>query len=300
MMETASLSHLTWIVPLALLAFYIGSPRFLGTQATTRLSRLLRTSLDKRQFTVLDQLDLSVGGRVVHFDHLVLGAAGIFVIDALQLPGKIKGTKVQALWKRERLGRTDRIDNPVHENFLRVQALQQSLGLDISRFYPLVAISGHRKIETDANDVLVDLRSVVGKIRGQVRRLLSGDELDTALQRIQQLRVHAPLLGRNSRWKVLRLALVVLLLGGSYAAYEKELGFLYQSALLSYQQIKSPENFNPTGQLKTENEKWEDSLVCSYSIDTGRCACYEPSGKKASIEANKCKALAERGSILNQ
>jgi hypothetical protein len=222
------------------------------------------------------------------------------VIDALHLPGKIKGTRVQALWKREYLGRTHRFDNPVHENFLRLQALQQALGLETRSFHQVVAVSGHKKIDSDANNVLFDLKSVAGRIRGQVRRLLSGDELDAALQRIQQLRIHAPLLGKTSRWKMIRLGLLVLLLGGSYAVYSKEIKSLFQSATLSYQRAVSPEDYNAAGELKTEREKWEDRLVCSYSIDTGRCACYEPNGKKASIEPEICKALAERGSILKQ
>ena len=62
----------------------------------------------------------------------------------------------------------------------------------------------------------------------------------------------------------------------------------------------APGNFRPDGSPKSERELWEDRLVCSYSVDTGRCACYEPSGARARIDAARCRELAERGSILER
>jgi hypothetical protein len=62
----------------------------------------------------------------------------------------------------------------------------------------------------------------------------------------------------------------------------------------------APENFHPDGQPKTEIELWEVRLVCAYSADTGRCACYEPAGAKVRIQQQRCEELAQRGSILQQ
>jgi hypothetical protein len=192
-MESAALQHWLWLLPLGLLALWVGSPRFLGTQASHRLRKLLNAGLDRRHVTLLQQLHLTVGGKVMHFDHLVLGRTGIYVIDALYLPGQVKGQRVQAWWQRIHWGRKHRLANPVHENFLRLQALQQALHLAPSCFHPCVAISGHSSIDTDAKDVVIDVEKVAGKINGQTRPLLSAEELNQALQNVQQLQVHAPL-----------------------------------------------------------------------------------------------------------
>lgn len=40
---------------------------------------------------------------------------------------------------------------------------------------------------------------------------------------------------------------------------------------------------------------WEASLLCAYSTDTGRCACYEPKGPKAVVDHEQCVALADQG-----
>lgn len=290
-MEQPSLLHWLWLMPLGLAALYVGSPRFLGTRASQRLRKLLQAGLDSRSMTRLQNLDLSVGGSIMHYDQLVLSRMGIHVIDALYLPGKIKGQRVQAWWQRRRFGRKHRFANPVHENYLRLQALQQALHLAPGCFHPSVAISGYDTIETDAKDVVLDLTSVAKKINSLSRPLLTAEELNQALLRIQQLQVQGTLLGnKRLRWRLLRLLLLALFLGGAGWVYQNELQQVYRTALQSSQPV------DPASDL----QRWEESLICSYSVDTDRCACYTPRGDKAEIPAQRCRQLAERGSVLQQ
>lgn len=48
-------------------------------------------------------------------------------------------------------------------------------------------------------------------------------------------------------------------------------------------------------QLESEKQaRWEASLFCAHSEDTGRCACYEPKGPKAQVTFEQCMALAQK------
>ncbi len=294
-MESASLQHWLWLLPLGLAALWVGSPRFLGTQASHRLGNLLKAGLDGRNVTLLQHLDLSVGGRVMHFDYLVLGRTGIFVIDALYLPGRVKGQRAQAWWQRIHLGRTHRFANPVHENYLRLQALHQALHLAPSCFHPCVGVSGQDSIDTDAKDVVIDVQKVAGKINGQTRPLLSAEELNLALHSVQQLQVDVRLLGgRARRWQWLRVMLFAMFLAGLAWVYQGELQHMYRTAIQIGQPGSQPAD------AATQLQRWEDSLICSYSVDTQRCACYTPRGEKAKVTPERCQQLAERGSVLEQ
>jgi hypothetical protein len=51
---------------------------------------------------------------------------------------------------------------------------------------------------------------------------------------------------------------------------------------------------------KSRYEAWEASLLCAHSIDTDRCACYDPKGPKADIPVERCIALANKGTVLAQ
>jgi hypothetical protein len=50
----------------------------------------------------------------------------------------------------------------------------------------------------------------------------------------------------------------------------------------------------------SQYEAWEASLLCAHSIDTGRCACYDPKGPKADIPVERCIALVNKGTVLAQ
>jgi hypothetical protein len=51
---------------------------------------------------------------------------------------------------------------------------------------------------------------------------------------------------------------------------------------------------------KSRYKAWEASLLCAHSIDTGRCACYDPKGPKADIPVERCIALVNKGIGLAQ
>jgi hypothetical protein len=41
---------------------------------------------------------------------------------------------------------------------------------------------------------------------------------------------------------------------------------------------------------------WESSLKCGYAADSRRCSCYGPQGRKAALDYDSCRALADRNS----
>jgi len=299
-MNGQPLAHLIWIVPLALLAIYVGSPRFLGTVAPSRVRRILDAALEKRRYTVIHDLTLPGGGGTVHFDHIIVSQFGIHVIDSLHRPGRIAGTEVQARWRRKFLGRWYTFDNPVHANFLRVQALERLLQLPPSCFHPLVVFSGHKGFKTPMPNKVVSMKKLIPAIRGENRQLLAPEAADQAVLKIQSSVLKPAFLGRISRWKLLRMFLFLTLFTGIYFVYGNWLRAVALDLQHQANVRMAPEKYHPNGKPKTRTELWEDSLICAYSEDTGRCACYEPGGAKARIKPDRCRALAQRGSILER
>lgn len=103
-----------------------------------------------------------------------------------------------------------------------------------------------------------------------------------------------------SKWSLLNVILIIVLLAGLYLAFGEDLARVQESLTEQKARQDSPEMFRQDGSRKSEQELWEDALVCAYSVDSGRCACYEPNGARVDIETEKCRSLAERGSVLKQ
>lgn len=293
-------AHLMWLLPLAILVVYMGSPRFLGTMGAVRVRRILNAALEKNRYTLMHDLTLPGGGGTVHFDHIIVSRCGVHVIDTVHRAGWIAGTDVQARWRQKVLGRWYTFDNPVHANILRVEALGRLLQLPLSRFHPMVVFSGHKGFKAAMPANVVSMSKLIGKIRADARQLLTPEEVDRAVLKLQNSALHTAFFGRVWRWKLLGLVLFMGLVVAVYFIYGEQLRAVLVAMQHQANVSMAPENFHPDGKPKSEIELWEDRLVCAYSVDTGRCACFEPAGAKARIQQQRCEELAQRGSILQQ
>lgn len=289
--------HLLWIIPLLLLLFFMASPRFRGDIAETRTRRILATGLEKNRYTVFNNVLVPSSGGTTLIDHLVVSRFGIFVLESQYARGWVSGTEIQARWKQYYLHRFTRFDNPVQRNRLQQEALERLLGYPASRFHGIVVITGHKGFKSDQPDNVVEPEKLLAYMRKKAQPLLSAEQADQALKKIDELKLksHA-----SPRWGWLRAGLLLLLIGGAYLSFQDDVNRWLSDWQRKTAIESNPQNFHPDGQPKTEQEKWEDSLLCAYSVDTGRCVCYQPSGSKAEIPAGRCQTLAEQGSILKQ
>jgi hypothetical protein len=294
------LLHLAWIVPLALLAFFIASPRQRGDIAEARVRRVLAQGLERHRYTVLNDVVVPAGGGTVEIDHVVVSRFGIFVIESVYARGWVSGTAVQDRWTMRGLAGTARFDNPVHQNALQAQALERLLGLPARAFHPFVVFTGQKGFKKEPPPNVVAAEQLIPRMRRTGQALLDAGQVDAALQAIDAARLSPRKGVFVHKGTILRLLLFLLLLAGLYAAFRVEIHDL-AGGLEQHSELRSnPGAFHPDGRPKTERELWEDSLRCAYSVDTGRCACFEPGGQRADLDPEACRDLAERGSVLQR
>lgn len=292
--------HLAWIVPLALLIAYVASPRFRGEIAQTRVRRILDQALEKNRYTVMHGVRLPSGGGSYTIDHLVVSRFGVVVIDSVYARGWISGTEVQDRWKRRALGRTHRMENPVHLNRVHAEALGNRIGLRPVQVHRLVVLDGSRGFRHKPPQEVVSPEQLVPRLRRFGQQVLEAEQADSVLGEIRSLRLEPERLSYLKRPAVITSLLLVCLAIGLYFAYREDLAVYLDARALESEMRNDPASFHPDGTRKTAIELWEDSLRCAYSPDTGRCACYEPDGGRADVASSRCRDLAERGSVLKQ
>jgi hypothetical protein len=292
--------HFLWLIPLILLTAYLGSPRFKGSMGEARVGRLLAAMLERNRYTVFNNLILPGNGGTVQIDHVVISKFGIFVIETEFRRGWISGAEFQDRWKQHRFKRFTRFQNPMHQNHLNVQALARLLQLPESRFHSVVVFVGHRGFKKSMPFNVLPVEKLISTIRKRTENVLAEDQARQALTGLEQARLRPHLGLLADPWVWLRLVLIVALLAGAWAAFHDELDHWVNTMKKHSQMRSSPEKFHPDGQIKTEQELWLDSLICAWSVDAGRCSCYEPGGSKIDLDPEKCRSLAERGSILKQ
>jgi hypothetical protein len=292
--------HALWIVPLVLLIAFLSSPRFRGDIAQTRVRRLLATGLEKNRYTVFNDISLPSGGGTMHIDHLVVSRFGIFVIESQYVRGWVSGEEFQDRWKLYHWNRFTRIDNPLHRNALQVDAVAKLLKVPSRTIHSLVVLVGQKGFKSAMPERLLSPERLLPYMRKKAHQLMEGEEADRVLATIGASRIQPSVRSSISGWRLLQIVLFVVLLAGVWLAFGDRISALKKAFEEKNKKQSAPELFHPDGTSKTDQEIWEDSLVCAYSRDTGRCACYETGGSKADLEPEKCRSLAERGSILQQ
>jgi len=240
------------------------------------------------------------GGGTAHFDHLVVSRFGVFVIDALARRGSISGKQVQARWKQRRFGKSVQFDNPLHENFLKVQSLERLLALPINVFHSYVVMMGHNSALSDVPKNVLTPETLVRRIRSESRQLLSADQASEVTRQLHRDALPNEFARQRFRWKVLRWLLLAALLASVYTVYRQPIDQAIETVQRHSDQRMKPEAYHSDGTPKTELELYQDSLICARSIDTDRCTCYEPGGRVADLAQDQCESLADRGSVLNQ
>jgi hypothetical protein len=294
------LLHLLWIVPLLLLIFFLSSPRFRGDIAESRVRRLLASGLERNLYTVFNGLVVPSGGGTTPIDHVVVSKFGIFVIESQYVRGWISGGEFQEQWKQGLLRRSLRFANPMHRNRVQAEALQQLLGYPPNVFHRLVVLAGQKGFKSRVPENVLPPERLLAQMRKKTRHLLSPEQADHAIRVIDESRLRSPggLVVRPLT--LLRLLLLAAVLAGAWFAFRADIARLNVEIQRKAEQRAAPEQFHPDGRRKTEQEIREEALVCAYSADTGRCACYDPTGARVELEPGRCRELAERGSVLRQ
>ncbi len=299
MADAPLIVHAAWILPLLLAILYLHSPRFRGDIAESRVRRILAAGLEKSRYTLFNDLVLPAGGGSVTIDHVVVSRLGIFVIESVYARGWISGSEQQERWSQRHWWHTSRLDNPIHRNRVQREALQRLLDYPPRMFHELVVIVGSQGFRKRPPENTVSPERLLDAIRKKSQDVLSAEQANHAISLIDRARLRSPGRSDRRRWNLLRAGLWLALACGLWLAFHDRLT-MPQAISLAGDSGAGPAQLSSGDPPKTEQELWEDSLTCAYSIDTGRCACYEPGGQRAAISAERCRELAERGSILRQ
>lgn len=292
--------HLLWIIPLVLLIAFLASPRFRGNIAETRVRRILAAGLEKNRYTILNDVTIPSSGGTMHIDHIVVSRFGIFVIESQHASGWVSGGEFQERWKQYHLRRFTRFDNPMHRNSLQIQALENLLKVPALMLHPVVVMVGQKGFKTPMPGNVLQPEKLIAYMRKKAHHILDGDQADRLLKAIEDARLRPDSRMYVGKWTLVQVFLLVVLIAGAYLAFRDDIANLQQKYAEQKEKEVSPGMFHPDGSRKSEQQLWEDSLLCAFSSDSGRCSCYEPGGSRAEIGHEKCRSLAERGSVLKQ
>jgi len=154
MIDTSSIllsifSQIWYIIPIIILIAFVKSPYFKGKAGEAMVNTANRIRLDKSLYTALTDITIKMDDNTTtQIDHIIVSKFGIFVIETKNMKGWIFGSKEQKTWTQNIYGKKHTFQNPLHQNYKHIKALEEVLGFE-KNIHSIVTFVGECEFKTN-------------------------------------------------------------------------------------------------------------------------------------------------------
>lgn len=127
--------------------------QIVGKAGEYHVKRELR-KLPKSEYLTINDVMIKNKDITHQIDHIVISKYGIFVIETKQYNGYIVGNEYDKNWKQNK---KYYINNPIHQNYGHVKALEEVLGLPENYFLSIVCISSTAKFKISSKSPVLHI-----------------------------------------------------------------------------------------------------------------------------------------------
>ena len=129
-----------------------------------------------KEYLIINDLMIRTEDKKTHqIDHVVISKYGIFVIETKQYDGYITGNDYDKKWCMKAGKNQLYINNPVHQNYGHIKALQEVLKLNEKKFISIICMSGNAKLKIKSNKV-IKVNDIIDKIKSYQNILIDNCE----------------------------------------------------------------------------------------------------------------------------
>jgi restriction system protein len=248
------------IVVMAAAAMFASRKRA-GKRGARRTRKIAEALLDANTYHQMHDLTLETTNGTVQIDHVIVSPFGVFVIETMDMSGKILGKTFDPDWTQTFKGETLKFPNPLKPNFNRKLALNGVLKIGEDKLFSVIAFMGNCTFEIAMPDNVTLGTDFVNYIKSKDAVLIEASEVPGIVAKIRNsLRqgpteaVQRPVQGGKPVRSVLRFmnllkfaVIAVVIAGGSHILHNT----------MQYPVI--PLDFNPITWItgKTPSEKIE-------------------------------------------
>lgn len=156
-----------------------------GEQGERKVRSKLATLVKNNEgIYVFNDLTLETPDGTTQIDHIVLSRNGIFVIETKNLKGWIFGSEKRKQWTQTLYKKKFRFQNPIHQNYKHVKAVQNLLGIRQSLILSIVVFVGKSQFKTVMPYNVLTLRELLPYIRSYDTVVISDKDIEVFAQKL--------------------------------------------------------------------------------------------------------------------
>ena len=161
-------------------------PRVRRWVQAQRLNYLLR-GLDRLRYVHLQTLELPSGRKAGPLAHVLVSPYGLFVLEVVELSGRIAGAEKLAQWTYGRTGTTQRLRNPLQKCQQQARRLAEFLGLTEQQVHSVVLFTGRCDFSGDMPPEVTQGQGAVAYIHRLLKTEFEPEQMQLLLDRLEPL-----------------------------------------------------------------------------------------------------------------
>ncbi|HFQ5285865.1 TPA: NERD domain-containing protein [Vibrio vulnificus] len=142
------LAQVWYLVPLLLIVSVFKSRWLKGVFGEFLVNRLL-SKLPDSDYKLIKDVTLPTSDGTTQVDHIVVSKYGIFVVETKNMKGWIFGTARQKQWTQKIYRHSSKFQNPLHQNYKHIKALETLLGCSEEHFHSVIVFIGDSTFKTE-------------------------------------------------------------------------------------------------------------------------------------------------------
>ncbi|MGR5263940.1 NERD domain-containing protein [Photobacterium damselae] len=142
------LEQVWYLLPLLLIVSVFKSRWLKGIFGEFLVNRLL-SKLPESDYTLIKDVTLPTSDGTTQVDHIVVSKYGIFVVETKNMNGWIFGSARQKLWIQKIYRHSSKFQNPLHQNYKHIKALETLLGCSSDYLHSVIVFIGDSTFKTE-------------------------------------------------------------------------------------------------------------------------------------------------------
>ncbi len=171
----------------AILFFILIGHRMSGEARVARKLESLRKK--NEQYRLFNNVILKTPDGTTQIDHILISPYGVFVVETKDFKGWILGDKHQKKWTQSLFGPYHssvkyQFQNPIHQNYKHVKAVQSFLGIEFNFIFNIVVFAGNSEFKTEMPENVKELRNLLSYIESHTEIFLDVEKTEELTQKL--------------------------------------------------------------------------------------------------------------------
>jgi hypothetical protein len=156
--------------------------------------------LPENEYITVNDVVLRSGKGVTQIDHVVVSVYGIFVIETKNYRGFITGSDRADSWYRHYNKKKYSFHSPIRQNYAHIKALQELLGIEENKFFPIVVFSKGADLHVESRTPVIHSIEILQTIKSNSVSVFTVKEMNDITDKIRKAAIESEeIMGQHNK-----------------------------------------------------------------------------------------------------